>query len=222
LGPDYINSDCSENWGLRTDFPKSLNADQFCSVPAIGIALSTEKDLEPMRPGGQSQLSLAVLEAALSGAEERAIAEFNESVTRARSLGFRISAPLDGASRAAFPIRVEQMWQGQLNSGDVVSYFEAIRRYARPTVSQNDCPTIAAFRGWILRNTAQEDKVINASVTLTDCDFKEADFVTPMGLIEYPNGIFAITQINGWESQSYAILRIEKSGVRTMIESPVR
>jgi len=222
LGPDYIKSGCGENWGLRTDFPKALNADRVCSVPAIGVALSTDQELEPMIPSGPSQLSLAALEAALSGAEEREIAKYNASVALSRSLGFQNFARLDAVSRAVSPIRVEQLWQGQLNSGDAVSYFEAIRRYSKPTASQNDCPTIAAFRGWILKNTTQEDKVINASVTLTDCDFKEASFVTPMGLLEFPKGIFAITQINGWESQSYAILKIESSGVSTVIESPVR
>jgi hypothetical protein len=223
LGPDYIKSGCGENWGLRTDFPKSLNSsDDNCPVPAIGIALSTDQELQPMRPSVQSQLSRTVLEAALSGAEEREIAEFNASVANARSLGFENFAPLDPASRAGFPIKVEHLWQGQLNSIGTVSYFEAVRRYAEPTASPNDCPRIAAFAGWTLKNAAQEDKVIDASVKLTDCDFKEASFVTPLGLLEFPNGIFAITQINGWESQSYAILKIESSGVSTVIESPVR
>jgi hypothetical protein len=223
LGPEYVKSGCGENWGLRTDFPKSLNAsDNNCPVPAIGVALSADQELQPMRPSGQSQLSLTALEAAFSGAEEREIAEFNSSVANARSLGFENFAPLDAASRAGFPIKVEHLWQGQLNSGGAVSYFEAVRRYAKPTASPNDCPRTTAFGGWILMNAAQEDKVIDVSVKLTDCDFKEASFVTPLGLLEFPNGIFAITQINGWESQSYAILKIESSGVSTVIESPLR
>jgi hypothetical protein len=220
LGPDYIKSNCGDNWGLRTDFPKSLNASDYnCPVPAIGVALSADQELQPMRPSGQSQLSLATLEAALSGAEEREIAKLNSSVANARSLGFQNIAALDPASRAGFPIRVEHVWQSYSGA---VSYFEAIRRYAKPTASPNDCPKIAAFQGWILRNTAQKEKVIDVNVKLTDCDFKEASFVTPLGLLEFPSGVFAIAQINGWESQSYAILQIESSGVTTIIESPVR
>ena len=43
-----------------------------------------------------------------------------------------------------------------------------------------------------------------------------------MGLLELKGGTFAVAQVNGWESQSYAILKIGTAEVTTVLDSPVR
>jgi hypothetical protein len=208
---------------LRTDLPKSQNAtDNRCPVPDLGIALSTNQKVLQMRSIEPGQLSIPALEAAFSSAEEREIAKSNAAADLARSLGFPSSTALNARSRSAFPIKVERVWRQILNSGESVAYFEASRTYARSTNFQSDCPTIATFQGWIVKGKASPEKFIGITVRLTDCDYKEASFVTPMGLLELPGGVFAITQIDGWESQSYAVLKIDADGIRTLVDSPVR
>jgi hypothetical protein len=221
-GPVYIKS-CGENWGLNTDFPKVLNQrTNSCPTRAIGIVLSTDKKLTPFLPGNQSGIALDAFEKAAEAREIQQMRESNEAMAK---LGARRSPSLgpdwDIASRARFPLRVEDAWAVQTDSADDIYYYvEAIRRFDNLESSQA-CKRFSAFRGWITQ-TLEKRSVLKVNVGLTDCDFKEAEFVTPMGLLELREGLFAIVQVNGWESQSYGIIRIGPAGVTTVLDSPVR
>ena len=97
---------------------------------------------------------------------------------------------------------------------------EADRRFEN-LESSKGCTRFSIFRGW-LAHAVNNDKILRTTVGLTDCDFKEAEFTTPMGLLELKEGLFAVVQVNGWESQSYAILKIGAAEVTTVLDSPVR
>jgi hypothetical protein len=106
------------------------------------------------------------------------------------------------------------------SAAGTVFYVEAVRRFEK--VSGKDCPRYSAVRAWLTGRESNPDKAIQVAVTLTDCDFKEATFTVPMGALELNNEIFAIVQTNGWESQSYGVLRIQSSGVTTLVDSDFR
>lgn len=218
LGLQYSKTECTEIWGLTTDFPASLNVrPNSCPDPVIGIVLNTDRPVEPILPADISRLPFAALERAFAESENR---EISASIERFPSW---FVGPTDEDTRAAIPIRVERAWRTTLSSGDVLYYIEANRSYAKPAAAQDSaCPSVSAFRGWIARDIGQEERVIDARVELTDCDFKTADTTTPTGLLQLEDGNYVIARVNGWESQSYQILKIESGGVIPLLESPLR
>ena len=94
-GLQYSKTDCAENWGFSTDFPKALNICQYCCPDeVIGLALSTDLPMQTIRPADQSDLPFASLNRALTESEGSK-SELN---------------PLDSESRLRVPIRVERAW----------------------------------------------------------------------------------------------------------------
>ena len=217
-GSEYLKDTCGTNWVLSTDFPKTLNPRPFtCPLRTIGIVFSTDQKLIPFYPGNHSGIALSALEKAGEAAEIGQMRDENEA--RAR-LGTRERASFgpdwDVTSRARFPLKVERTWSAETDNGDVFSYLEANRRF--DLESSKECARFSVFHGWVADNA----KVLKSNVVLTDCDFKEAEFITPMGLVDLKGGLFAIIQVNGWEGQAYAILKIGPTEVTTVLDSPVR
>jgi hypothetical protein len=187
-----------------TDFPKALNADSGrCPTRTVGIALSTDQSLREMAPTDYG-LPIAVMETAFRQLESRVLS----------------SAAQDFRGGTNPPVKVERAWQATLDSGSTVYYVEASRRYpARPVDA--GCDRISVFQGWVVKD-GNLGKVTDGRVTITDCDFKEAVFVTPMGLIELKGATFVILQSNVWEGQSYGILRIDSGEATHVLDTPVR
>jgi len=220
--PAYLKNPCGNKWVLNTDFPKALNQrPNTCPVRAIGIVLSTDQEVLPMLPADHSQLAFGGFEKAAGAAEIREMRESNAE--RARLIARRLPAaglPWDLAAPSRLPMRVEHAFAAQRESGEVISYVEANRRF--DDESDPGCSRYSAFRGWTSRDVSRNDAILSITVHLTDCDFKEAAFTTPIALLELKEGTFAIAQVNGWESQSYAILKIGPAEVTTVLDSPVR
>jgi hypothetical protein len=219
-GPRYIKGPCGENWGLNTDFPQVLNQRaNTCPLRAIGIVVSTNQLVLPMPPVSQSGIPLEALESAASESEVREMRQENEARARLLARGIPLSGlPWDVTSLIRIPMKVEHAWAAQKELGEGVIYIEANRRFE----SNPGCPQFSTFRGWMSRDSSGKDRVLGVTVRLTDCDFKEVAFNTPMGLLELKGGTFAVVQVNGWESQSYAILKISTAEVTTVLDSPVR
>ena len=218
LDLQYSNTGCDGNWGLRTDFPKSLNVrPDTCPNPTIGIALSSDRPLEPMLPANHDELPFGALERAFEESEDREI-----SSLRVPS-GLEYLRPPDEVSRTAVPIRVARAWRTILNSGELIYYLEANRSYARRAGSNDSgCANISAFRGWFVQDRDQEVRVLNVRLGLTDCDFKGVRFTTPMGLMVLEDGTYVITENDGWESRSYEVLKIESGSVIPVLRSSLR
>ena len=219
LDLQYADTGCDGNWGLSTDFPKSLNVKpNNCPHPTIGIALSSDRPLKPMLPANHSKLPFSALEHAFKESEDREI-----SPLRRVPSGLEYLRPPDADSRTAVPIRVERAWRTILDSGELIYYIEANRSYARPAGSNDSgCDNISAFRGWFVQARGQEVRVVNARLGLTDCDFKGARFTTPMGLLVLEDGTYVITEDDGWESRSYEVLKIESGSVIPVLRSSIR
>jgi hypothetical protein len=173
----------------------------------------------PFYRSSQSGITVSALEKAGEAAEIRQIREYNEARARLEALRIPYSGPpWDVASRARFPLRIERAWAAETDTGDIFHYLEANRRFDENLESSKGCARFSLFQGWLAGNA----RVLQSNVVLTDCDFKEAEFNTPMGLVELKGGLFAIEQVDGWESRSYAILKIGSVGVTTVLDSPVR
>ena len=206
-GPTFSKSACAHIWGLMTDFPKALNTPLgTCPTRTIGIALSTARDLR-VAHHASIFTPTAAMEKAFVAAETRTVTE--------------LKAPWDLRNRAEFPIKLDSAWRFDLASGETFYYLEAFRRFSNAPLS-TDCEDISFFQGWIARTKAQQDIVVSSKVVLTDCDFKGPESMVPMGWFETANGTFVIVQKNGWESQSYGILKLERDGVTRLVDSPVR
>jgi hypothetical protein len=130
-------------------------------------------------------------------------------------------SPWDLARRNEFPIHVEHVWQAALGSGETFYYVEAYRRYSKAAPTEG-CPNISAFRGWISQDVSRAQSIMSSRIVLTDCDFKEAGFTTPLGLLELRSGTFAVVENNGWETQAYGILKLERRAMAQVIDAPVR
>jgi hypothetical protein len=203
----YSQTNCAEIWALMTDFPKALNTlDGSCPLRTIGVALSTSQTLFPMTPASGQALPTALMEASFLELERKEARSYPGS--------------WDLTTRGKYPIRVERAWEVNLNSGEAVYYIEAVRRYSNKPVA-SDCANVAAFRGWIVRNQLQKERVLTSRVVLTDCDFKEAGFTTPIGVLELGERTFVVVQDSGWESQSYGILRLESNRMLRVIDAQV-
>jgi hypothetical protein len=197
LRTTFVKTQCSENWTMIADFPKqATGCANCCPIPAIGIALSSNREVRPMRPREMSDVPMAALESA-----------FN-----------RLETPRRNA-----PIMIEKAWAANLgfDLGDLY-YIEAKRSYAKPAGSNDSgCPDISAFRGWLWVKPSGSVSAGSRVVT-TDCDMKEAGFTTPMGLIEMNGAAHVIVQSNGWESQDYGVVKVEPNAVTPQVMTPVR
>ena len=218
LDLQYADTGCDGNWGLSTDFPKSLNVKpNNCPHPTIGIALSSGQPLQPMLPANHSDLPFSALERAFKESEDREI-----SALRVPS-EVEYLRPPDADSRTAVPIRVARAWRTILNSGVMIYYIEANRSYPRPAGSPDSgCDNISAFRGWFVRRSFQEARVLHVRLSLTGCDFKGDLFATPMGLMVLQDGTYVITENDGWGSRSYEVLKIESDSVTSVLRSSIR
>ena len=201
-----------------TDFPKTLNVcSNCCPQKSIGIALSTSQEVQTFYPSSHL-LSLSVLQKSFEDLEAREVSMLNSRIQALRQTNPKL---WDLSERNEFPIHVEHAWYADWNSGGTYYYVEAHRRYSKAPLGEV-CPNVSAYRGWIFIDTLQVQRVISSRMVLTDCDFKEAGFTTPLGLLELRTATFAIVQTDGWESQTYGILRLDPSAMTPVIDSPVR
>lgn len=119
---------------------------------------------------------------------------------------------------------IEKAWHAVLSSGsDILYYIEAKRTYSKPSnFTDLRCDGVSAFRGWVWVNRSGEALVAGQRLEITDCDMKSAGFTNPMGLIEINGVNHAIVQMNGWESQEYGILKIERTSVSPFVVTAIR
>jgi len=221
VGLELIKSQCGANWGFMTDFPKAVDSCRYCCPDAlVGIALSTDHTIYPTPQADHSLLPYNALERAFNATESREVAELQESQRRS---GTYYGPPLDLKARSVVPIRVERAWAMAIAPGKMLYYIEAVRRYVNvQATNEVGCPYIAAFRGWITVNRERQGKAIDTKLDFTDCDFKGASFVKPLAMFDFKSGRYAIVQNNGWESQSYGLVKIESGRIVTIIDAPVR
>jgi hypothetical protein len=70
LRTTFVKTQCYENWTMIADFPKqATGCANCCPIPAIGIALSSNREVRRMRPREMSDVPMAALESAFNRLE---------------------------------------------------------------------------------------------------------------------------------------------------------
>jgi hypothetical protein len=220
--PAFVDSVCSRNWVLTSDFPPERpTCVHCCPRTTIGIALSTMRSVVVPRAARGSALPMRVIEPSFNEHEDR---EVEASIARGHAAGARLrytAQPLDVAERRAAPIRIEQAWTSNLPDATAISYAEMVRSYAGP---DGGCEGVTLFQVWLRSPSgpSRQAHVLSARVTLVDCDRKGPEFDRPLAVVALPDGPHAIVERLGWDSQEVAVLRLDATDVVTRIRARVR
>ena len=221
--PAYVDSLCSQNWTLTTDFP--VTADRCrncCAIPTIGVALTSARPFEvpwQLRP---SATPISFIVDRINATEDQAVKQSAEN--RAYHA--------DEAARRARPVTLERAWEFQTVSRDSsLLYVEAVRSYAPPAAAQyrDEACGFTVYQAWIRldstvvrRESLRNPRVISEQLGLFDCDMKGSESIVPLGAMVLDGIPHVIVQRNGWESQEHGVLRITNDALRPVLMTPLR
>jgi hypothetical protein len=168
----------------------------------------------------ESSLLLALLTPAFERSESRAISEASkaEPVREGRLLA---GHPLSSLERNAVSLSVNHAYRARGPvQGQHLYYVEAQKEYETPSSFEYaGCQSVSFYRVWLVQSQGQEPILLDEDFILTDCDYVEADFWSPFGYIQLPNGVFVLSYRHGYEDESYLILRLEGERLVKVIET---
>lgn len=81
----------------------------------------------------------------------------------------------------------------------------ALKKYRPLYPTHPSCEIVDYFSAWFAEDDRRELKLIQHDFVRTDCDAKEMETVTPLGLIRAGQRRFVVTEDHGYENESYSI-----------------
>ncbi len=201
--PSFVDSNCSQNWVLETDFPAMLaSCRNCCPIEIVGLAVSSDRDVWRARPGLPAFFPAEALQQHLEVLE-----------------------PRDAGGPLTPRLHATGAWKvGEWN--DPPYYVEASRVIPEARTPQSGlhrgCAGISLFRAWFRLNSTGQPAFASREWEPTDCDTKGAYSYVPLGLIDINKVQYAVVQRNSWESQDYGVLRIGSDSVTTMVMTAIR
>jgi hypothetical protein len=202
-GAVRIQIDCTDNWGLRTD-RRPVGKTSEAGWPA-GIALSGDPPAVAMRDvagdAGEARNFLDLIRAPFDESEAA------ERKTRGDGQSLSNFAPGQPAS-----IKLTSLYRslGTVD-GRAIYFVEAERDY---TVASPGgiCGPVTRFQAWITRQ-GDAWRWLDRIVYLTDCDGKEANDVTPLGILSLDGRTYVFAVENGYEDTRYSVLEVGASAI---------
>ena len=191
-GAVRIQVDCTDNWGLRTD-RKPVGKKSEAGWPA-GIALSGDAAAVAMRDvagdAGEARAFLELIRA-----------PFDESEAAAKvAPAQQASIKLTGLYRSLGTV-----------DGRAIYFVEAERDYT-VTSPGGVCGPVTRFQAWMTRQ-GDAWRWLDRIVYLTDCDGKEANDVTPLGILSLDGRTYVFAVENGYEDTRYSVLEVGASAI---------
>jgi hypothetical protein len=218
-----VNAHSGTNWALLTDFSKETAREGFDNN--VGVTANVSQRIEPV-----IEIKTAKAEWGDIGSFIKEVFDQDESAELDR---LRAESPprSEISSLPAFSLSREERGRVTMSitklyrsssvvNGEHLYYFEAEKEYQNPAPSKNQgCNDVSLFQGWISTMGKGGMGLLAGQVTLTDCDRKGPDTVTPFGIMKIDNRVFLFVTEHGWESESYLILELNNSGLHRVLET---
>ncbi len=101
-----------------------------------------------------------------------------------------------------------------------IYFISMVREYEWPKKeSTYDCYAESLYNVWALVNN-QQCRIIAADMILTDCEGKEANRITPFGILSIENREYVISVEYGYEWENYTIRMLDKDAMKTALFVP--
>lgn len=187
--------------GLATDYKAaaSLPPATAAPYPKIGLATTAPIDFDPIVPlDAASPEWERVRKAAsreLPAAEMRALFEM------------QWAHPTPQRERNAAPIDLQNVWHAP---GGPLYYFEAMRRYPerRTRRGGEPCDMVTYASGYLWDDGRGGLRGVGVDALISYCHLERAVFMWPLGAIREGERVYWVTQLAGWNSESYGVVEM--------------
>jgi hypothetical protein len=241
-GGTIVDATCGSVWAVPTDYPPVPRGRyDGCPIPIVGAAFSTGRpllampkidgQLVPMSGVAKSfeALETTSIEQEVAGVSSpdykghvgKDVVDMIDRSLAASRMPFQ-GHPLNRAEREKEPIKVEVAYRGTFD-GVSLTYVEAHREYPRPsTWNDAGCNSVSAWRGWLRVDARGVTTILSPTLSLTDCDRKEDEFVQPLGVVVTNDVPHVIAILGGWESQDVGIIGVTPTEARLVVRGRAR
>lgn len=202
--PDWLDTYCQKQVGLRTDYqprvwPPPADTQPY---PKDGLAVSPPQPIQPIERVATDSSEAAAVQAVLRDGyavqQERAIA-------RAEEQGADVHP--DRKTLDALPITIESLYATG-TAARRVYWVESNREYK----NGGSCGAVLFGAGWLV---FQSGKLSSAAfnVDMVPCHRQTLLYMLPLGVMSLPTGVYWIAQWSGWEREAYGVFDIGQKDI---------
>jgi hypothetical protein len=205
--PDWLQTHCSKQVGLRTDYQPSQwpPGPEAQPYPKDGLAVSPPQPVK------------AIETLATDSPEGKLLADVLREAFAVRENAALERAQLDGAPvRAskkeleALPITIEALYA--FGAPRRAYWVEAVREY-KPGGA---CAAVVFGTGWFVRNFGRFT-FADFDVSVVPCDRDTLSYMLPLGVMSTSHGLYWIAQWSGWDHEKYDILEIGERSIAPVL-----
>ena len=206
IQPDWVESHCQRQIGLRTDYkPAAVVPPRTTQpYPKDGIAVSPPQAVEPIAilptVGPDAQRIAPALLDAFNSAERTVEARFGHAVRR--------------RAREGVVPTVEAVYA--FGDQPRIYYVEATRPYRQLGQSADACAQMAFGTGWFVQEGDQVRSLLTV-VDLLNCDRAGASYMLPLGVVRIGSRLFWLAQFSGYDHERFAVLEIKAKTVEAAL-----
>jgi hypothetical protein len=220
--PVTVQSHCCQQWGLATGPNTVFKAGSF-PFPKLGLALSQPLKVELIdrldTAGAEAKSLLAFFNPHFDRLEDVALQEKQDNangLAQREVLNALYGASI-GSPRQPVPLKLGKAFRSRnAVSGRILLHLEVFKEY--PAAS---CPVVGYSSCWISKDPTGAFTLLNqneTSVGFFDCDWKGADFFTPLGIVVADNLAYVLGQSGVWENEVYVILEVLNNQIRSVLQ----
>ena len=203
-----VTAHSGTNWGLLTDLPKRNSKDPLHDI--LGVAIIPRQTIESF-----IKIDTASTQGKEIGSFIRQIFDVHEKDEIQRTRIER--SPSVAKAETSLTILYRSSY---VVDGKYIYYFEAEKQYPKRTASgEPDCYDVSLFQGWVSADEKGGMGLMDSHFVFTDCDRKGPSTMIPLGMMTLQEQTFVFVREHGWESESYTILELNKSGLHRVLET---
>lgn len=222
--PISYGAHCQSAWGLQTD--QSPTAPEESHTMPVGVALSAEKTLEPMKhlaeDSPERERVASALRPVFQELEEEEIGAAVRSGAPVEGGKLKYTGhPIGAAERESIPLDAGDLYRSaSIPYGYRLYYVEAAKKYPNPlSVPDGQCWGLSFFQGWLVEDGDGNLSWLKKNLALSDCDGVELSTSIPLGMLTLDGRIYLVVYSHYYESESYSILEFDGGELREVIET---
>lgn len=204
--PDWIETHCLRQIGLRTDYkpeepppPRTVQP-----YPKDGLVVSPDQPVEPI-------IWLSPLAPELDPLKSELQSAFNRAE---RGPAGKVDHPIETDERERMMPSIEAVYV--LGDAPRLYYIEAVRQYQ--SEYHRECQMMSFGTGWFLRENGTFRSVAMA-VDVLDCDRHGASYMLPLGAIRLGTRLFWVVQFSGWDHERYVIIEPKLKSIDAVLNA---
>lgn len=203
-----VQSHCQTLWGIVSDLPKEEAVENRFGI--IGVALDTDRKIAPSYELNQTEGEWSKLHSFVQSEFSR------EEQNKATELS-RFLKPPPREEQKNKSVTLSHLYQMIIeNTGERLYYFESVKEYRKPILTNAQSCNDLFFNGWISAKSG-ELKLIDSKMAWTDCEDRLGS--VPLGLLVLENQVFIFTRDFGYEGDMYSIFKVSESRMQLVLET---